>query len=146
MPREITIPIVNYPDRTPGRAYRLRVCALTRPRKQTHLLALLEHLDAEQAGRPLEIQLSLPCYPTGLTAQFIAACGHAIMIGTSVRVKDCLGKTVLARFHRTESGDLEVSSFEAIIPEDLYATPEPTGTHPAAAPTPQADPDRHHGR
>jgi len=140
MPRDITIPIVDYPDRTPGRAYRLRLCALNRPRKQSHLLALLEHLDAEQAGRRLEVQLSLPCYPTGLTAELVAACGHPVQPGTSIRVKDCINKVVIVRFRRSESGDSEVASFEPEIPETLYApAPESTEPDPRPAPTAQAD-------
>lgn len=141
MARQLSIPIENWPEPEPGKAYPVRVAALRRPRKQPFVLAALELLDPDQHGRRLEAQLPYPCRPSGLTAQFVAACGHEVKIGASVRVKDCLGKTVLVRFARTESGDLEVSSFEAIIPEDLYAAPEPTEPDPRSAPTAQADAD-----
>lgn len=146
MPRELTIPIENWPDPQPDIAYLVRVESIRRPRKQTHLVVGLEHLDAEQEGRVREVQLPLPCRPFGLTAQFIAACGHTVEIGTSVRVKDCLGKTMIARFARTQTGALEISSFESVIPEDLYAAPESTRSDPTTAPAPEADPDGHHGR
>lgn len=140
MPRDITIPIVDYPDRTPGRAYRLRVCALNRPRKQSHLLALFEDLEPEQEGRQLEAQLPIPCRPTGLTAEFIAACGHPVQPGTAVRVKDCIDKVVIARFRRSESGDSELASFEPVIPETLYA-PAPESAEPDSRSTPTAQAD-----
>lgn len=120
MARQLSIPVEAWPDPEPGRAYPVRVERINRPRRLSHLVVVVKHLDPEQEGRECETQLSIPCRPSGLTAEFFAACGHAVEIGASVPVRDCLGKTVLAKFARSESGDVRIASFEAIVSKSSH--------------------------
>lgn len=103
MPRPWFETITDFPDLT-DKPYACCVVDVVKHHSPLGIRVILEHTGSSQLGRRHEAILPLPCRPSGPTSEFFRACRLDVEVGSSVKPTQCVGKVVLVRFKRTESG------------------------------------------
>lgn len=99
MPRRVMLLVVDFPAYRTGTVYSTRIQAVRQNRQSGCLCVELVHLASEQAGRHIEVPLSLPVRPQGPTSDFLRACGIDVQIGVEIDPQQLVGRTVGVRFN-----------------------------------------------
>ncbi len=118
MPRPWIETVQPWPDLNSKRLYPCLVSHVEKHRRPDRIVACITHIEEPNKGQIHRIELPLPIRPSGLTNQFVAACGFDASIANNVAPNDTEGKELLVRFTRTDAG-FQPFSFE-LLPREQH--------------------------
>lgn len=119
MPRKRSdwvVTVAEYAKLRSEELYRMLVVSVSRCAAPQGIRVVLEHLDAEQAGRRHEVLFLLPLrVGGGVAMEFFSACGMVMGAGQSFAPQRVVGCEVLARFAPGPAGEAwKVVSFAPV--------------------------------
>ena len=118
MARPWTVAVTDWPRLAEHRVYKVLVKKVIKHTKPEGALVTIEHLDHAQRGRRHQFVAPFPIHPAGFAASFFQACGQVVDVDARVAPKDCVDRTLLARFRCVAGGEYEPISFGPVIKEN----------------------------
>lgn len=105
--------MTDFPALNAATGNRVRVISVEKSVEPSGIRLVIEHVDAEQAGRRHELVLGPPFRPGSLAAQLFEAAGISCAPGSRVAPKELVGRVVTAFFNvEGSAGAATVARFE----------------------------------